>query len=409
MDKKSVNKKTWIIIGVVAALLAVLGVGGFLLSQGSTDQEENMLQLGQRYLDELNYEQAVACFEEYLEIDPKCVEAYVGLAEAYVGLEEYAEALEVLEKGYAATGDESLQNLRQQYEEMIGVGDNVPEDDATDSDGAADEDEHDPRFEACVVDGIYHNGYEYYDLTLEEEEYLQALIDQAQQENIDEVFSLLGGDALITLFQNHEAFREYDDYNYGNLHIAFHLYKVYCAYNSRNDIRELALIPLEEENGYYFCEGLGTHSTNNGEPIPSKYMNWTISDCRNGMFDGQFVHCRKSETLDENHISDEDMTGKVINGLLDGAVIHHQTSSTNREFWSRSDYVLGQVNVFEEEVKADGSITSWYEYSIDENGEPGFKTGENSTKKDMDEKRWSVDIVNRTGREMDGGMRYYPW
>ena len=117
METKAVNKKTWIIIGVVVALLAVLGVGGYALSRGSAGREESMLELGQRYLDELNYEQAVACFTSYLEIDPKSVEAYIGLAEAYIGLEEYAKALEVLEKGYAETGDESLLELRSRIEE----------------------------------------------------------------------------------------------------------------------------------------------------------------------------------------------------------------------------------------------------------------------------------------------------
>ena len=123
MDKKVVNKKTGIIIGVAVILLVVLGVGGFLLSRGSADQEENMLQLGQRYLDELNYEQAMACFEAYLEIDPKSVEAYLGLAVAYEGLQAYEKALEVLEKGYAVTKDdrlmEMIEHLREEYEEIL--------------------------------------------------------------------------------------------------------------------------------------------------------------------------------------------------------------------------------------------------------------------------------------------------
>ena len=118
METKAVNKKTWIIIGVVVALLAVLGVVGFALSRGSAGREESMLELGQRYLDELNYEQAVACFTAYLEIDPKSVEAYAGLAEAYIGLEEYESALNVLAEGYAVLGDESLQELISKYEEQ---------------------------------------------------------------------------------------------------------------------------------------------------------------------------------------------------------------------------------------------------------------------------------------------------
>ena len=82
MEKKALNKKTWLIIGVAVILLAVLGVGGFVISRGGAQQEESMLELGKRYLDEMNYEQAIVCFEEYLEIDPQCVDAYAGLARA---------------------------------------------------------------------------------------------------------------------------------------------------------------------------------------------------------------------------------------------------------------------------------------------------------------------------------------
>ena len=118
MEKKAVNKKTWIIIGVVVVLLAVLGVVGYTISQGNADRKESLLELGKRYLDELDYEQAVVCFEAYLEIDPQCVEAYAGLAQAYVGLGEYEKALEVLATGYAVTGEGSLQELGSRIEEQ---------------------------------------------------------------------------------------------------------------------------------------------------------------------------------------------------------------------------------------------------------------------------------------------------
>lgn len=117
ISKNVFEKKTWIIIGVAAVLLVVLGVGGFVISRGGTQQEENLLELGQRYLDEMNYEQAIVCFEEYLEIEPKSVEAYIGLAEAYLAIGDVEKALEVLAEGYVATGSENLQNLRNQYEE----------------------------------------------------------------------------------------------------------------------------------------------------------------------------------------------------------------------------------------------------------------------------------------------------
>lgn len=91
---------------------------GVAVSMGSVNRTANLLNLGQQYLDELNYEQAVICFEEYLEIEPKSVEAYIGLAEAYIGLDEYAKALEVLASGYDITGDTRLQRLSSKIEEQ---------------------------------------------------------------------------------------------------------------------------------------------------------------------------------------------------------------------------------------------------------------------------------------------------
>lgn len=141
MEKKMIKKGTWVIIVVAIVIVTVLGVGGYVLSQsGSSGQKENMLELGQQYLDELEYEQAIACFETYLEIDPKCVDAYLGLADAYIGRRDYRKALEVLEEGYAVTGDPGLQERISQIEESLAEGSN-------DSYEKADEDQKDEKTE----------------------------------------------------------------------------------------------------------------------------------------------------------------------------------------------------------------------------------------------------------------------
>ena len=64
-----------------------------------------------RYLNEGNYQEAVIAFKAAIKIDPKRPEAYLGAAEAYVGLGDTDSARKILEKGYAATNDDTLKPL----------------------------------------------------------------------------------------------------------------------------------------------------------------------------------------------------------------------------------------------------------------------------------------------------------
>lgn len=51
------------------------------------------IELGQKYLTELNYTEAVASFTEAIKLDPDNIQAYMGRAEAYMALGEYDKAL----------------------------------------------------------------------------------------------------------------------------------------------------------------------------------------------------------------------------------------------------------------------------------------------------------------------------
>ena len=50
------------------------------------------VELGQKYLTELNYTEAVASFTEAIGLDPENIPAYMGRAEAYVALKQYDDA-----------------------------------------------------------------------------------------------------------------------------------------------------------------------------------------------------------------------------------------------------------------------------------------------------------------------------
>ncbi len=64
--------------------------------------------LGVRYLEEGNYEEAIIAFSAAIEIDPKQAEGYVGLADAYIGVGNYEKADEVIAQGQKACGDNAI-------------------------------------------------------------------------------------------------------------------------------------------------------------------------------------------------------------------------------------------------------------------------------------------------------------
>lgn len=80
------NRKPLILAISAVALILVLFIFIFIVRSNSPSSRfQEQLELGNRYLSEMNYEQAVAAFEAAIEIDPKNVEAYKGLIDAYAG------------------------------------------------------------------------------------------------------------------------------------------------------------------------------------------------------------------------------------------------------------------------------------------------------------------------------------
>ena len=100
-------KKRLPLILLCIVLAAAIITCGIIFNPFKSDAGKH-IEMGQRYLDELQWESALAEFELALEIDPRSVEARLGAAEAYIGLGQYADAVRVLADGYILTGDERL-------------------------------------------------------------------------------------------------------------------------------------------------------------------------------------------------------------------------------------------------------------------------------------------------------------
>lgn len=98
-------------IGIIGAVLLILIalIVGISIYNFSANRLSRQLDLGNRYLEEQNYEQAIVEFDKAIAIDPMSVEAYLGKAEAYEGLGDIDMAIQTLQEGYDRTGRESLQ------------------------------------------------------------------------------------------------------------------------------------------------------------------------------------------------------------------------------------------------------------------------------------------------------------
>ena len=75
------------ILAVVVLMLAL-----FTACTSKAAKAVEKVELGQKYLSELNYTEAVASFTEAIGLDPENIPAYMGRAEAYVALKQYDDA-----------------------------------------------------------------------------------------------------------------------------------------------------------------------------------------------------------------------------------------------------------------------------------------------------------------------------
>ena len=100
--------KKQIIVSFIVILALILCIPLFASSSGSI-RTRRKLNLGNQYLDELKYEEALALFQEVINIDPKNVDAYLGVVETYIRQNDFETGLNYARMGYENTGDERLQ------------------------------------------------------------------------------------------------------------------------------------------------------------------------------------------------------------------------------------------------------------------------------------------------------------
>lgn len=108
IEKKKSSKG--IVVGVAIVIVTIIAVvaGVIVVSNNPKNRAKKLLILGNRYLDELDYDQAIAEYKAVLDIDTKNVDAYLGLAEAYMSQDRVDKAVKILEKGISETDSEEI-------------------------------------------------------------------------------------------------------------------------------------------------------------------------------------------------------------------------------------------------------------------------------------------------------------
>ena len=115
---KKKQKKYILWIAVVVVILAA-GIAGILIFHEQKKEKEFQINIrnGQKYLEQMEYKKAEACFQKAIDIDPKEVKAYQGLAETYEGLEDYEKAFEIYEEAFSKVQNTS-EELKKEEEEL---------------------------------------------------------------------------------------------------------------------------------------------------------------------------------------------------------------------------------------------------------------------------------------------------
>lgn len=111
------------VILITICFLIILALGGIAVSIMVNNHNNKLLSeyldLGNKYLVENDYEQAIVEFEKAIAIDPKQTDAYAGMAQAWFSLGDSQKAITVLEEGISLTGAEELKELLMQMEEVV--------------------------------------------------------------------------------------------------------------------------------------------------------------------------------------------------------------------------------------------------------------------------------------------------
>ncbi len=419
---KKNNKKILIITITAITLVILVAVGVVLIINVRSANREKALQeqldLGNKYLNELDYEQAIVAYETAVEIDPMSVDAYLGLADTYVNMGDFDKAKEVLQKGYDATGDERLKDKIIEIESLIAEEQAKIEFELQEDLFTFDisQEELNAAIPARIVDGIYHNAYYDYNLQEDDVEYLNNIINLLENGQYNDAIIALDYEKSLAILHYIGA-----DFNGGDLidaNIALNNKKIYMEVDNRETIGEgvnIMILPIDAGKGY----AISYRSTMELESYIGSYRtSYLYGECKEGVFWGEFS-CVEVTDYEDNSIDTNKLyKGTSINGLLDGELTCLENDKTiittlvngHKEYWGLKQEDNKVYVTFEKEVttsgeKIDHNTQCYWDYDLD--------TIKSWYDNNLVTIEYTVFSSSGYGYEsyyrIEDGMWYYPW
>ena len=332
--KKKKNILLPIIVGSIIILAVMIGILMPVIAKSNTEKKyHEQLNLGNKYLSELNYEQAIASYEAAILINPKGTDAYLGLASVYEGLEDYETALDVLHEGLEITGAEIFTQEIARVEELLELQRQAREEVIEENEVV----ELVPVVPSCVIDNVYHPAYYEFEFSDEQKEYLDHIIGCLMTEGYVEAVQLLNSEQIESICAVKgnplyfvEAEQKSINFIYNNMKV--------CMRTAPHG-NMMLVMPLSDGVGY---------GVQRGDYIGTSYM---YGSCTNGLFNGEFT-CVADINRGEYYETCE-IKGTLVNGLLDGEL--------SRKF---SNYT--ELTTF-----STGHVIYW-NLKETENGEPSY-------------------------------------
>lgn len=397
ISKKKKNNKIGVVV-VIAIILAIIVAAIFIVmtfvSSGQNEQLQEQLDLGKKYLNELNYEQAIVSYEMAIEIDPMSVDAYLGLASVYEEQGEYEKAISVLEEGYDATGNLLLLEELERFKQIQSTSIDSFQNETTENTLIG---EIKSEIPGKVVDGVYHNPYYEFVMSQEYEEYLNMLVETLDNGQYEDALSALDIDIIEKIINELPAI-EYNDGKYINLILKDRKLHLSSNIGYSNDYY-FVILPIDSGTGYM----LSMDINNDYYEVMSDYL---YGECKSGVFWGEY----NVEHYTTSYLCSS--KGNANNGLIDGwwyeyDIDHEGTIHTAQQ------YKMGKAYFQDLAECSCGCGGMQYYEDLSEIGFSGHLFTHMTIDLEKLEKEYCAinwyGIPNKDYLEIDGGYRYYLW